>query len=50
MIGYINRLMKCGYALVTARELCLDFARNLSLFDLECFVETMEDIHHVDQI
>lgn len=48
MIGYINRLMKCGYALVTARKLCIDFVRNLSLFDLECFIESVEDAYHVD--
>ena len=34
--------MNCGYTEEKARKTCLDFCRNLSLFDLECFVITME--------
>lgn len=48
MIKYVNRLVKCGYTYDTAYGVCADFICNLSLFDLECFVQSMENIQHVD--
>lgn len=46
----INRLVKCGYTREKAEQLCFDFVRNLSLFDLKCFVVFMESVHHVDKV
>lgn len=43
MNNYIERLMYCGYTQDHAREVCEDFCLNLSLFALQCFVETVED-------
>ena len=45
MYKYIERLVKCGYTKAKAYELCCDFIRNLSLFDLENFVISMEKAH-----
>lgn len=42
MEKYIRRLIECGYTRAKAYELCCDFVRNLSLFDLENFIYTME--------
>lgn len=38
MDKYINVLVKHGYTHESATRLCIDFMRNLSLFDLECFI------------
>ena len=43
---YINRLIKCGYSYDKARNLCLEYTRNLSLLDLEYLIETLEK-HYV---
>ena len=45
MDKYINRLMKCGYSHYKAFMICRDFTINLSLFDLECFIVSMEQKH-----
>ena len=45
MDKYINRLIKCKYDRASAYKVCVDFIKNLSLFDLECFVTSVE--HHV---
>lgn len=47
MSAYINRLIKCGYTLGKAHSICVDFIKNLSLVDLECFVISIEGNHHV---
>lgn len=48
MSKYINRLVKCGYSRQRAKDVCCDFVRNLSFFDLECFVTSMEK--YVDKV
>lgn len=42
MFKYVNRLMKCGYTKAKAYSVCCDFVTNLSIFDLENFILTME--------
>lgn len=42
MQKYIDRLIKCGYTNERAYKVCCDFVNNLSLFDLENFILTME--------
>ena len=42
MDKYISRLKKCGYTYDKAKQICIDFTKNLTLFDLECFVWAME--------
>lgn len=49
MAAYIKRLIRCGYTSGHARQICEDFTRNLSLFDLECFVLSAE-MRHVGQV
>lgn len=48
MDKYIKRLTKCGYTEGKARQVCMDFVRNLSLFDLECFIWAVEN--NVDKV
>ena len=53
MAEYIDRLVRCGYTPEKAKEICLDFSRNLPVFDLELFVKTTEEFYkknHVDQV
>lgn len=45
METYIVRLMACGYTREKAEEICKDFMLNLHLFDLEFFVDAMEQIY-----
>lgn len=42
MKEYIKRLISCGYTEDTAYKLCVDFMKNLPLFDLQFFVEHKE--------
>lgn len=42
MDKYIKRLIRCSYTEDKAYRICCDFITNLSLFDLECFVASME--------
>lgn len=44
MAKYIDRLMACGYSEEKAREICQEFSKNLNLFDLEMFIETLEEV------
>lgn len=48
MKEYIERLIECGYTEEKAYELCVDFIKNLPLFDLQFFVETKEAQTYVD--
>ena len=48
MSTYINRLVKCGYTIGKARAICIDFIKNLSLIDLECFIMSVERNYYVD--
>lgn len=53
MAEYIERLVKCGYTPEKAKQICLEFSRNLPVFDLELFVKTTEEFyeqHHVEEI
>lgn len=50
MQDYIERLMKCGYSLSKAYRVCVDFMCNLPLFDIQFFVESVEDKNHVDRV
>ncbi len=47
MSRYINRLVRCGYTRAKAKRLCIDFIKNLSIFDLEQFVLAMEESHGI---
>lgn len=48
MQEYIDRLVRCGYSPDRAQAVCSDFLRNLSLVDLECFIESVERDTYVD--
>lgn len=51
MAKYIDRLVACGYTEEKAKEICLDFSKNLNLPDLEMFIETLEEVFlNVDKI
>lgn len=50
MQEYIERLIHCGYTKEKAYSLCADFMRNLPLFNLQLFVESIEEEHHVGKI
>lgn len=50
MQDYIKRLMNCGYSLNKAYYICVDFMRNLPLFDLQFFVESVEEKNNVDRV
>lgn len=45
MDKYVDVLVRHGYTHESALQLCKDFIRNLSLFDLECFVYFVECIN-----
>lgn len=49
MKEYIRRLIECGYTEDKAEQVCIDFMRNLPLFDLQFFVEAIEK-KNVDRI
>lgn len=42
MKEYIKRLILCGYSEESAEKICIDFIRNLHIFDLQFFVESVE--------
>lgn len=44
MQKYIDRLVKCGYTKARAYSICCDFVSNLTIFDLENFILTMEQL------
>lgn len=48
MYKYIERLIKCGYSISRAYDVCVDFVRNLSWLDLEYFVHSVEKDTYVD--
>ena len=53
MNEYIDRLVKCGYTTERATAICVDFIRNLGMFDLQLFVEVTEDFYrkkHVEVV
>lgn len=43
MKEYVARLMSCGYTEEKAIEICRDFSRNLRVYDLELFVQCVEE-------
>jgi hypothetical protein len=47
MKEYIRRLIECGYTKDEAYQICKDFLRNLHIFDLQFFVESVERRNHV---
>lgn len=49
MNEYVDRLIDCGYDRDRALKLCFDFVVNLSVFDLACFVASVEE-RNVDKI
>lgn len=50
MSKYVDRLVKCGYTHTAASQLCCDFIRNLSLFELDCFVVYLESMKDVETV
>lgn len=50
MKEYIKRLIECGYDEDEAYQVCVDFVRNLPLFELQFFVENKENEKHVDRV
>ena len=46
----IERLIRCGYSADRAYCICVDFMKNLPLFDLQLFVESVERECYVDRI
>lgn len=50
MQEYVERLMRCGYSPDRAYCICQDFMKNLPLFDLQLFVESIERDSYVDRI
>ena len=52
MMEYVDRLMNCGYTAERAIQICRDFSRNLKVYDLELFVESVEEYwakNHVEE-
>ena len=47
MTRYIKRLERCGYSTAKARSLCMEFVRNLSISELDYFIQTMEESHGI---
>lgn len=53
MEKYVERLIKCGYKRDRATRVCEDFVRNLSVLDLQLFVESTEEVYrgkHVEKV
>lgn len=50
MWDYVERLMKCGYPSYKAYCVCQDFIKNLSLIDLQCFIDSMEREYYVGRM
>lgn len=53
MMEYIARLMDCGYTAEKALKICQDFSKNLKVYDLELFVQSVEEYWaktHVEEI
>lgn len=42
MNEYIKRLVDCGYSFEMAEEICHDMILNLSIVELQMFVESVE--------
>lgn len=47
MKDYIKRLIECGYNEEDATKICIDFIKNLHIFDLQFFVESVEKRSYV---
>lgn len=50
MQEYIDRLMRCGFSADRAYSICRDFMKNLHIFDLQFFVESIERDTYVDRV
>lgn len=48
MNDYINRLVRCGYAHYYAYKICISFMREMSLKDLEDFIQSIEKDHFIN--
>lgn len=42
MLKYINRLIACGYAPHNAYAICRSFVKDLSIVELDMFVQSIE--------